>query len=78
MDLKNYNNLVSEYEDYLESKNNTDQTEPVTPSKPISTTELAIIIISCVLAACVAGTITYFVVKKIAKGKGGKTDEENN
>ena len=78
LDLKNYNNLVSEYEDYLESKNNTDQTEPVTPSKPISTTELAIIIISCVLAACVAGTITYFVVKKIAKGKGGKTDEENN
>ena len=78
LDLKNYNNLVSEYEDYLESKNNTDQTDPVTPSNPISTTELVIIIICCVVGACIAGTITYFVVKKIAKGKGGKTDEENN
>ena len=77
LDLKNYNELIKAYEDYLNNENN-----PVTPptnpggddpsnAKPI------LIVLGCVIGACAIGALVFFVLKK-SNGKGGKENEKNN
>ena len=72
LDLKNYNNLVKAYEDYLTNLNNPSITPEPTPS---NNNPIIFVVAICIVSAIAFGVVTYFVVKKI---KGGKENEKNN
>ena len=77
LDLKNYNELIKAYEDYLNNENN-----PVTPptnpggDDPLNAKPI-LIVLGCVIGACAIGALVFFVLKK-SNGKGGKENEKNN
>ena len=77
LDLKNYNDLIKEYEEYLQLENN-----PIGPTIPgedgLTTPQIILIVCGCVVGVLLVGGATFFVVKNVRKGKGGKEDEENN
>ena len=77
LDLKNYNDLIKEYEEYLQLENN-----PIEPTLPgedgLTTPQIILIVCGCVVGVLLVGGATFFVVKNLKKGKGGKEDEENN
>ena len=77
LDLKNYNDLIKEYEEYLQLENN-----PIEPTLPgedgLTTPQIILIVCGCVVGVLLVGGATFFVVKNVKKGKGGKEDEENN
>lgn len=80
LDLKNYDNLVKAYEEYLELQNNNNNPQdPTTPGEDgLSTGEVILIVCGSLLGVCVIAFGAFFVIKYVKKGKGGKENEENN
>ena len=80
LDLKNYDNLVKAYEEYLELQNNNNNPQdPTTPGEDgLSTGEVILIVCGSLLGVCVIAFGAFFVIKYLKKGKGGKENEENN